>query len=576
MKNLLIQAIADSIKGNSTLPALSDFGGQTLTFRQLGRKIAEIHILYKAIGLRQGDKVALCAKNSASWAVTFLATMTYGAVPVPLLHEFHPDQIVHLTVHSEARLLFTEKSIADNIDTERLAGVEAVMLLDSYTPVFSRVPELEPLVRKLPEAFARIYPEGFTPEDIRYADPAMNSLALINYTSGSSGNPKGVMLSYRNIWSNVSFGLANIDFLHPGDNMLSMLPLAHMYGLVFELLFPLCLGCHITFLGRVPSPKVLLQAFAATRPKLVITVPLVIEKIVKSRILPRLSTPAMRLLLAIPGIRGMIYSKVRDQLIQALGGNLRQLILGGAALSDEVEALLRKIRFPFTIGYGMTECAPLITYEWWETQRPHSCGRLCHGMEARILSDDYHNTPGVLFVKGDNVMMGYYKNPESTEEALCPDGWLRTGDVCTMDNDGYLYIRGRDKNMILSSSGQNIYPEEIEARSHRHTDGATRHSPPATAQQAPPRVFTGQHPGVAPRRIRENTKALHPPLHLQVDIPIHCFKKPLGGISKLPDSTERHYCMMESGYYITPSQNLIASICAKSRFAHANRLPSWG
>ncbi len=464
MKNLLIQAIADSIKGNSTLPALSDFGGQTLTFRQLGRKIAEIHILYKAIGLRQGDKVALCAKNSASWAVTFLATMTYGAVPVPLLHEFHPDQIVHLTVHSEARLLFTEKSIADNIDTERLAGVEAVMLLDSYTPVFSRVPELEPLVRKLPEAFARIYPEGFTPEDIRYADPAMNSLALINYTSGSSGNPKGVMLSYRNIWSNVSFGLANIDFLHPGDNMLSMLPLAHMYGLVFELLFPLCRGCHITFLGRVPSPKVLLQAFAATRPKLVITVPLVIEKIAKSRILPRLSTPAMRLLLAIPGIRGMIYSKVRDQLIQALGGNLRQLILGGAALSDEVEALLRKIRFPFTIGYGMTECAPLITYEWWETQRPHSCGRLCHGMEARILSDDYHNTPGVLFVKGDNVMMGYYKNPESTEEALCPDGWLRTGDVCTMDNDGYLYIRGRDKNMILSSSGQNIYPEEIEAK----------------------------------------------------------------------------------------------------------------
>ncbi len=464
MKNLLIQAIADSIKGNSTLPALSDFGGQTLTFRQLGRKIAEIHILYKAIGLRQGDKVALCAKNSASWAVTFLATMTYGAVPVPLLHEFHPDQIVHLTVHSEARLLFTEKSIADNIDTERLAGVEAVMLLDSYTPVFSRVPELEPLVRKLPEAFARIYPEGFTPEDIRYADPAMNSLALINYTSGSSGNPKGVMLSYRNIWSNVSFGLANIDFLHPGDNMLSMLPLAHMYGLVFELLFPLCRGCHITFLGRVPSPKVLLQAFAATRPKLVITVPLVIEKIVKSRILPRLSTPAMRLLLAIPGIRGMIYSKVRDQPIQALGGNLRQLILGGAALSDEVEALLRKIRFPFTIGYGMTECAPLITYEWWETQRPHSCGRLCHGMEARILSDDYHNTPGVLFVKGDNVMMGYYKNPESTEEALCPDGWLRTGDVCTMDNDGYLYIRGRDKNMILSSSGQNIYPEEIEAK----------------------------------------------------------------------------------------------------------------
>lgn len=464
MKNLLIQAIADTIRKNSGLPALSNFGGETLTFGQLGQQIAEIHILFKAIGLNQGDKVAICARNSASWAVTFLATMTYGAVPVPLLHEFHPDQIEHLTNHSEAKILFTEKSIADNLDDERLTGVEAVLLLGSCKPVFSRSDTLAALVEKMPEAFARIYPEGYNPEETHYADPPMEALALINYTSGSSGNPKGVMLSYKNIWSNVSYGLANIDFLHPGDNMLSMLPLAHMYGLVFELLFPLCRGCHITFLGRVPSPKVLLQAFAQTRPKLVITVPLVIEKIVKSRVLPKLSTPLMKTLLAIPGIRNLIYSKVRRQLIEALGGNLRQLILGGAAVSDDVENLLRKIRFPFTIGYGMTECAPLITYEWWETQRPHSCGRLCAGMEARILSDDYHKVPGVLFVKGDNVMMGYYKNPEATEEALCPDGWLRTGDVCTMDKDGYLYIRGRDKNMILTSSGQNVYPEEIEAK----------------------------------------------------------------------------------------------------------------
>ncbi len=464
MKNLLIQAIADSIRKNSELPALTNFGGDTLTFAQLARRIAEIHILYKAIGIRQGDKVAVCARNSAAWAMTFLATMTYGAVPVPLLHEFHPDQIEHLTTHSESKLLFTEKSIADNLDVERLGCVEAVLLLDSCIPVFSRNDTLPQLVEKMPEAFARIYPGGFSPSDLHCADPDMDSMALINYTSGSSGNPKGVMLSYRNIWSNVKFALDNIDFLHPGDNMLSMLPLAHMYGLVFELLFPLCRGCHITFLGRVPSPKVLLQAFARTRPKLVITVPLVIEKIVKSRILPKLSTPLMKTLLAIPGIRGLIYSKVRRQLIEALGGDLRQLILGGAAVSDEVESLLRRIRFPFTIGYGMTECAPLITYEWWESQRPHSCGRLCSGMDARILSDDYHNVPGVLFVKGDNVMMGYYKNPEATEEALCPEGWLRTGDVCTMDKDGYLYIRGRDKNMILTSSGQNVYPEEIEAK----------------------------------------------------------------------------------------------------------------
>lgn len=464
MKNLLIQAIADSIRKNSELPALTNFGGDTMTFAQLARRIAEIHILYKAIGIRQGDKVAVCARNSAAWAMTFLATMTYGAVPVPLLHEFHPDQIEHLTTHSESKLLFTEKSIADNLDVERLGCVEAVLLLDSCIPVFSRNDTLPQLVEKMPEAFARIYPGGFSPSDLHCADPDMDSMALINYTSGSSGNPKGVMLSYRNIWSNVKFALDNIDFLHPGDNMLSMLPLAHMYGLVFELLFPLCRGCHITFLGRVPSPKVLLQAFARTRPKLVITVPLVIEKIVKSRILPKLSTPLMKTLLAIPGIRGLIYSKVRRQLIEALGGDLRQLILGGAAVSDEVESLLRRIRFPFTIGYGMTECAPLITYEWWESQRPHSCGRLCSGMDARILSDDYHNVPGVLFVKGDNVMMGYYKNPEATEEALCPEGWLRTGDVCTMDKDGYLYIRGRDKNMILTSSGQNVYPEEIEAK----------------------------------------------------------------------------------------------------------------
>jgi len=464
MKNLLIQAIADSIRKNSELPALTNFGGDTMTFAQLARRIAEIHILYKAIGIRQGDKVAVCARNSAAWAMTFLATMTYGAVPVPLLHEFHPDQIEHLTTHSESKLLFTEKSIADNLDVERLGCVEAVLLLDSCIPVFSRNDTLPQLVEKMPEAFARIYPGGFSPFDLHCADPDMDSMALINYTSGSSGNPKGVMLSYRNIWSNVKFALDNIDFLHPGDNMLSMLPLAHMYGLVFELLFPLCRGCHITFLGRVPSPKVLLQAFARTRPKLVITVPLVIEKIVKSRILPKLSTPLMKTLLAIPGIRGLIYSKVRRQLIEALGGDLRQLILGGAAVSDEVESLLRRIRFPFTIGYGMTECAPLITYEWWESQRPHSCGRLCSGMDARILSDDYHNVPGVLFVKGNNVMMGYYKNPEATEEALCPEGWLRTGDVCTMDKDGYLYIRGRDKNMILTSSGQNVYPEEIEAK----------------------------------------------------------------------------------------------------------------
>ena len=464
MKNKLLEAIGQSIRKNWQVPALSDFKGGTTTYSQLGQRIAEIHLLYKAAGIKQGEKIALCAKNSTAWATTFLATLTYGAVPVPLLHEFHPDQIEHLTNHSEARILFTEKSIADNLDTDRMPALQAVILMGDYALPFSRNKKLETVINDLPATFAKAYPGGFKPADVEYTDVAMNSLALINYTSGSSGNPKGVMLSYLNIWSNVAFALSKIDFLVPGDSMLSMLPLAHMYGLVFELLFPLCRGCHISFLGRVPSPKIVLQAFAETRPKLVITVPLVVEKIVKTRIFPLLKKPVMRLLLAIPFTRGIIYSKVRTKLTDAFGGNIRQLILGGASVSDDVETFLRKIHFPFTIGYGMTECAPLITYEWWETQRPHSCGRLCDGMEARIASDNPHNTPGVLSVKGPNVMMGYYKNPDATREALGSDGWLRTGDICTIDNDGYLYIRGRDKNMILGPSGQNIYPEEIEAK----------------------------------------------------------------------------------------------------------------
>ena len=464
MKNKLLEAIGQSIRKNWQVPALSDFKGGTTTYSQLGQRIAEIHLLYKAAGIKQGEKIALCAKNSTAWATTFLATLTYGAVPVPLLHEFHPDQIEHLTNHSEARILFTEKSIADNLDTDRMPGLQAVILMGDYALPFSRNKKLETVINDLPATFAKAYPGGFQPADVEYTDVAMNSLALINYTSGSSGNPKGVMLSYLNIWSNVAFALSKIDFLAPGDSMLSMLPLAHMYGLVFELLFPLCRGCHISFLGRVPSPKIVLQAFAETRPKLVITVPLVVEKIVKTRIFPTLKKPVVRLLLAIPFTRHRIYNKVRDRLIDAFGGNIRQLILGGASVSDEVETFLRKIHFPFTIGYGMTECAPLITYDWWETQRPHSCGRLCVGLEASIASDNPHDVPGVLSVKGPNVMMGYYKNPEATREALSPDGRLRTGDICTIDNDGYLYIRGRDKNMILGPSGQNIYPEEIEAK----------------------------------------------------------------------------------------------------------------
>ena len=460
----LIEAIQRSLKDNWSRAALSDFKGETLTSGDVARRIANMHILFRAAGVVAGDKVALCARNSSAWASTFLAALTYGAVVVPILHEFHPDNIEHLVTHSEAKLLFSEKGIADNLDEERMPLLQAVVLLPDFSLGLCRSEMVAVTMANRDKAFAKVYPDGFTPEMVKYKSPDAGALALINYTSGSTGNSKGVMLTYANLWSNVKFGLDKIDFLHPGDGMLSMLPLAHMYGLVFEFLFPLCKGCHITFLGRVPSPKIVLQAFSQVRPKLVITVPLVIEKIVKGKVFPVLHKPLMKVLIALPGVRHLVYGKVRRQLLEAFGGQLRQLILGGAAMSSDVEDFLRKIKFPFTVGYGMTECAPLVTYEWWVTQRPHSCGRLVAGMEAKVDSPDRENVPGVLHVRGANVMRGYFKNDEATADAISADGWLNTGDICTIDKDGYVYLRGRDKNMILGSSGQNIYPEEIEVK----------------------------------------------------------------------------------------------------------------
>lgn len=462
-QNQLFQTLQRSITDNSRLPALSDFNGSTATYGELAGKIARIHMMLSSAGIKTGDKVALCARNSAEWAATFLGALSYGAVVVPILHEFHPDNIEHLVNHSEAKILFSEKQIADNLDTERMPGLEALLLIPGYEPAVCRNNKLACLLENFDEAFSRIHPTWSAP-DLKFADPAPDTVALINYTSGSTGNSKGVMLTYGNLWSNIRFAINNIPFLHPGDGMLSMLPLAHMYGLVFEFLFPLALGCHITFLGRIPSPQIVLKAFAQVKPKLVITVPLVIEKIIKGKVFPVLRKPAVRLLTAIPGVRNLIYSRIRKQLLDAFGGQLEELILGGAALSSEVEELLRTIRFPFTVGYGMTECAPLLTYCYWSDQRPHSCGKMVDGMEARIASKDAANVPGVLFVRGANVMKGYYKNPEATAEALDKDGWLNTGDVCTIDADGYVYIRGRNKSMILGPSGQNIYPEEIEVK----------------------------------------------------------------------------------------------------------------
>lgn len=451
--NGLTEALEMSIRENWEREALGDFKGEVMTYGEVGRRIAAVHELLRAVGVKRGEKVALCAKNSAAWGAAFLGSLTYGAVTVPLLHEFHPDTVEHLVGHSEARVLISERSVLESVDVEKMKGVELVVELPGFEVVMCRDKKLEGRVGDV---------KGFGRDDVRFFRPEEGELALINYTSGSTGNPKGVMLSYGNLWSNIRFALGKIPFLKPGDGMVSMLPLAHMYGLVFEFLFPFCRGCHVTFLGRVPSPAVVLQAFAQVRPQLVITVPLVIEKIVKGKVFPKMRSPVMRLLTAIPGVRGLVYRKVREQLLGAFGGELKQLILGGAAMSADVEDFLRRIKFPFTVGYGMTECAPLVTYEWWETQRPHSCGRLCEGMEARVDSPDAEKVAGVLHVRGKNVMQGYYKNREATAEALDGDGWLNTGDICTIDGDGYVYLRGRDKNMILTSSGQNVYPEEIE------------------------------------------------------------------------------------------------------------------
>lgn len=460
----LLSLVDHSVRSNWDLTAMTDLGGASYQYRDVARKIAKLHILFEHAGLRPGDKIALCGKNCAHWAIAFLASLTYGAVSVPILHEFNPQNIHNLVNHSDAKILFVDPHIWDSLEIESMKGLHGVLLISDYSLAFSSSKRLSEARLRLNSLFGDRYPERFTPADIRYHMPADDtSLAVINYTSGSTGFSKGVMLSYRNIWSNIRYSIDNIPYYHPGDGSLCMLPLAHMFGLSIELLFPFCVGCHINFLTRTPSPRILLEAFQSVKPKLVITVPLVIEKIVKTKVFPTLRKPLMKLLLHTPFVDRKITASIREKLLQAFGGNLHQLIIGGAALSTDVEAFLRRINFPYMVGYGMTECAPLICYAPWNEIKAHSCGRIVDRMEGRIESPDPTATPGVLWVKGDNVMLGYYKNPEATEAAF-RDGWMSTGDICQMDSDGFLFIRGRDKSMILGPSGQNIYPEEIEQK----------------------------------------------------------------------------------------------------------------
>lgn len=453
----------DSIKSNWERPALTDFNGATYQYKDVARKIAKLHILFESIGIKPGDKIALCGRNSSQWAVAFLAVTTYGAVVVPILHEFKADNIHHLVTHSEARLLFVDGSIWDNLDPSLMPGLEGVLHIKDFSQKLSRNEEFTQARAHLNEYFGRRYPDRFTPEDVVYHEDKPDELALINYTSGSTGHSKGVMLSYASIWSNVKFAQDHIPYMHPGDGVVSMLPLAHMYGLAIELLYMISVGCHVHFLTRVPSPRIIMEAFAQIKPKVIISVPLILEKIIKTKVFPLLEKPLMKILLYVPFVDDRLLGKIKDKLHESFGGNLQQIIIGGAALNQEVEAFLRRIGFPYTVGYGMTECAPLIAYAPWNENRQGSCGRVVDRMETRIASADPLNEPGVLWVRGMNVMQGYYKNPEATATVF-KDGWMNTGDICQIDEDGFIYIRGRDKNMILGPSGQNIYPEEIEQK----------------------------------------------------------------------------------------------------------------
>lgn len=456
-----IDYIADALRDNWERLALTDFEGQSLQYRDVARKIEKIHILFREIGIAQGDRIAICSRNCSHWAVAFLATVSYGAVAVPILHEFKADNIHHLVDHSGAKLLFADASAWENLDPDAMSGLEGALLITDFSILFSRNKDLEEARHNLNRLFGERFPERFTPDDINYQPEKADTLAVINYTSGSTGFSKGVMLTYGNLWSNLQYTIDGLTFLEPGDGLICMLPLAHMFGLMVEFLHPFVKGCHVSFLTRTPSPRIIMEAFARVKPKLIVTVPLVIEKIIRTRVFPLLDKPLMKLLLNVPFVDDRLLARIKNRLTETFGGNVIEIIIGGAGLNREVERFLRRIHFPYTVGYGMTECGPLVAYTPWETEREGSCGRVVDRMEARIDSSDPVNVPGVLWVRGSNVMKGYYKNPEATE-AVMKDGWMNTGDICQIDADGFLYIRGRDKSMILGPSGQNIYPEEIE------------------------------------------------------------------------------------------------------------------
>ena len=458
----LNKQLEDSFRNNWSRAALSNYQGDTYTYADLASKIVSLHLAFGECGLSKGDKVAVCARNQANWGVCFLAALTYGAVPVPILHEFTPDSGHNLVNHSEAKILLVGESIWEGLDVSGMPELRLAALVNNLEYVYAKDQAVLERCQKISELMESRYPDGIRPEDIHWNEDRPDELAIINYTSGTSGFSKGVMIPYRALLCNVAFaGTTAEPQMDCNSKVVSMLPSAHMYGMMFEFLFEMTIGAHVYFLNRVPSPKIIMNAFADIHPDIIIAVPLIIEKVYKSQIKPIAEKYSK--LIRIPLVNRLIFKKIRNGLIEAFGGNFAEVILGGAAFNPEVEAFFRKISFPFTVGYGMTECAPLITYCKWNRTRMGSCGMAITGCEVRIDSQDPFKIPGEIQVKGDNVFLGYYKNDEATGMSFTEDGWFRTGDMGVVDKDGYLYLRGRSKCMILGPSGQNIYPEEIES-----------------------------------------------------------------------------------------------------------------
>lgn len=456
--------IEKSIIDNWNRDALTDFKGATLQYHDVARKIEKLHIMFENSGVQQGDKIALCGRNSACWAVAFLATLTYGAVAVPILHEFTAEQIHNIVNHSGAKLLFVGDVVATVIDATKMPDLEGIIYIPDYSLVVSRTEKLTYAREHLNEMFGKKFPKYFRQEHVHYRrETSGEEMALINYTSGTTGFSKGVMIPYRAMWSNYDFAMSVLgSTVKAGDSVISILPMAHMYGMSFEFFFEFLHGCHIYYLTRVPSPAIIAQAFSEVKPAIIIAVPLVIEKIIRKKVFPKIQNNRMRLLLNMPVLNRKVNQKICEQVKNAFGGRFYEIIIGGAAFNQEVEQFLKRIDFPYTVGYGATECAPIICYADYHDFVPGSCGKPVVHMEVRIDSDDPENVPGEILARGLNVMLGYYKNEEATRQTLDKDGWYHTGDLGTMDANGNVFIKGRSKNMLLSANGQNIYPEEIE------------------------------------------------------------------------------------------------------------------